>query len=113
MNTERRFEMSALDRVIKIAEHEKISITAKGSLVYRLLKHDALIDAAKTELADLRTRIAELEALTQWQPIETAKDGDLVVLFGGVSYVTVGIVNKSVKKVMSLWTPIPKPPEEK
>jgi len=69
---------------------------------------DAIVD-----LAVLRTRIAELEALTQWQPIETAKDGDLVVLFGGVSYVTVGIVNKSVKKVMSLWTPIPKPPEEK
>ena len=65
----------------------------------------------RTENESLQARIAELEALTQWQPIETAKDGDLVVLFGGVSYVTVGIVNKSVKKVMSLWTPIPKPPE--
>ena len=70
------------------------------------------LEEGRKELLDLRTRIAELEALTQWQPIETAKNGDLVVLFGGVSYVTVGIVNKSVKKVMSLWTPIPKPPEE-
>ena len=69
--------------------------------------------AVAVVIGELKARIAELEALTQWQPIETAKDGDLVVLFGGVSYVTVGIVNKSVKKVMSLWTPIPKSPEEK
>ena len=53
--------MSALDRVIKIAEHEKISITAKGSLVYRLLKHDALIDAAKTELTSLRSENERLK----------------------------------------------------
>jgi len=57
--------MSALDRVIKIAEHEKISITAKGSLVYRLLKHDALIDAAKTELAVLRAENERLKRLVK------------------------------------------------
>jgi len=71
--------MSALDRVIKIAEHEKISITAKGSLVYRLLKHDALIDAAKTELAVLRTRIAELEAQHQEEVQVKLKLRDIIV----------------------------------
>ena len=49
--------MSALDRVIKIAEHQKVSLNTKEKLVTTILKHKWLIDDAKTELAQLRSEV--------------------------------------------------------
>jgi len=78
---------------------------------------------ARSEFAALRTRIAELEALTTWQPIETApKDVEILVEDddGVIHHVEmengawVSLSNK-LEEVYGIvnWMQLPKPPEEK
>ena len=82
------------------------------------------IDEAWNELVDLRNRIAELEALTQWQPIETAPikpEGDYLGFQCGEvfkmywNYFRDGWVDcySEVFSEPSHWMPLPRPPEEK
>ena len=101
--------MSALDMAIQMAD-----------MSYGLddrLRPDDLIMSASKELADLRTRIAELEALTQWQPIESAPKYTWIYVKRELSetdyvvekvYNIIGFWNEPVVG----WMPLPKPPEE-
>jgi len=69
----------------------------------------------------LEARIAELEALTTWQPIETApeyKDIKLLLRDGNelVGYKACNgrcYDHDTVLLIATHWMPLPKPPEEK
>jgi len=78
------------------------------------------LEEGRKELADLRTRIAELEALTQWQPIENLPYTDNAS--GSVIACSTKhnmVCEKRIidlpphQKVYDIWMPLPKPPEEK
>ena len=78
------------------------------------------------ELSALRSRIAELEALTTWQPIGTAPERvDILILVQtrvGVQVEQVEMVDCHYFRLYGVsaeyhnpthWMPLPKPPEEK
>ena len=121
--------MSALDMAIQMAD-----------MSYGLddrLRPDDLIMSASKELADLRSeksrlaqenirlnnnedfldsRIAELEAMTQWQPIETCPvETEIIVgnCFSKVVFQCEIMENRINAKWYTHWMPLPKPPEEK
>ena len=115
--------MSALDDILARLHFED------NRVIERCVARSCVIDnddaeAAAQELFDLRTRIAELEALTQWQPIETAPikpEGDYLGFQCGEvfkmywNYFRDGWVDcySEVFSEPSHWMSLPKPPEEK
>ena len=111
--------MSALDTILA-SEKERTELQASDDSWWNM---SVLLKAAQ-ELSDLRTRIAELEALTQWQPIEIAPikpEGDYLGFQCGEvfkmywNYFRDGWVDcySEVFSEPSHWMPLPKPPEEK
>jgi hypothetical protein len=77
-----------------------------------------ILELSLKELASFRTRIAELEALTTWQPIETAPEGQSILL--GWFVADFWRIEQSSRynstwralQRATHWMPLPKPPEE-
>ena len=67
--------MSALDTAVTYSRHRRGCNLVRGKGVC-----DCLVSEAISELAQLRAHIAELEAERQWQPIETAPKGTILIL---------------------------------
>jgi len=113
--------MSALDEILDVK-------TDSYSIDYIIQKTHNVVTwhEAKQDLAALRSRIAELEALTAWQPIETAPERvDILILVQtrvGVQVEQVEMVDGHYFRLYGVsaeyhnpthWMPLPKPPEEK
>ena len=109
--------MSAIDR--KLLLHER-TCTIYSSLVYC----NCGVEEARKELATLKARIAELEAMTTWQPIETCPEKtDVLLLIPSISGLHVEQGEKIRNQYFALygysrefepthWMPVPKTPEE-
>ena len=110
--------MSALD---DIKSREQIDSIEESILVtWDINGYEHLAELAANKLADLRARIAELEALTTWQPIEAIPiETPILVLYPKDTYSRVQIIKipeylKDTRNYHEIgWMPLPKPPEEK
>jgi len=95
--------MSALKKVVNL-------------LWYRTPKDHKLANELAEEFSKLEARIAELEAMTQWQPIETCPvETEIIVgnCFSKVVFQCEIMENRINAKWYTHWMPSPKPPEEK
>ena len=119
--------MEAVERIkdlrTHIAELEKRNREIES---YHLNHLGIPCDMTDPDIAVLQARIAELEALTQWQPIETApKDGTVIRVSDLVGRERLASWYKESKyfdghwmlkleKIPEIthWMPLPKPPEE-
>jgi len=115
--------MSALDDFLKFIENGSVltdPIDATSSMHINAYYDHYFLEDAKRSLADIRTRIAELE----WQPIETApKDKVVLVTWKYHKYPKRGIWlskknawcyfrnSDEFRNKPDYWMPLPKPPE--
>ena len=74
---------------------------------------DATIEEQAKEIKRLKKEVAKLRKLTEWQPIETAPKGQILLYYGPEQtqdeWITMGLASGGYRKPTH-WFPIPKPP---
>ena len=114
-------EIILTDKIVKdwIEEIPNMRVATENYPGFSALAHAVVFEVLELsllELVDLRTRIAELEAMTTWQPIETCPvETEIIVgnCFSKVVFQCEIMENRINAKWYTHWMPSPKPPEEK
>ena len=88
-----------------------------SDLLSQLVAADATIKEQSKEIERLRKEVAKLRKATEWQPIETAPDGNVLLYYppeqrkNGLSeWITIGFGRSERFRKATHWFPIPKPP---
>ena len=89
----------------------------KADLLAELVAADATIQEQAKEIERLKKEVAELRKLTEWQPIETVSDGNVLLYYPKRTgrndlseWITIGYAIGLGFREPTHWFPIPKPP---